>query len=245
MACSGVKVFALLCVLSVALSIPTIHIEVNIDGDDVPPAPTPGTCKAVNETECTDDSCCNWCMPPNSTLGFCMTMIPYPVPAFECKKDVSSCKLHTTSKNCAKDGQCSWIPMGPPTAELGLCVYDWDRCKAPSFVPSGDEPKPAPSKPPAPKPTMGCTAKTADECDGNSCCMWCGTMFNTTAPGFCMPILDIPIPTMECSKDTVQCPDMMTEAECESDDVCSWTPFGPPGAKGPGVCVFDWDKCKK
>ena len=179
-------------------------------------------------------------------------MVPYPIPALECKKDVSACKTHTEASKCGKHSECSWVPIGPPGTEAGLCVYDWDRCKAPpsSYVPSAsasdsdsdsDDDKPKP----APKPTTGCEAKTAAECDDNSCCQWCGTMFNASAAGFCMPVLDIPIPTMKCSKGTISCSDQMTETDCEKDDVCTWTPFGPPGAKAAGACFFDWDKCKK
>ncbi len=27
--------------------------------------------------------------------------------------------------------QCQWVPFGPPGTTAGMCVYDWDRCKAP------------------------------------------------------------------------------------------------------------------
>ena len=97
--------------------------------------------------------------------------------------------------------------------------------------------------PPAPKPKVTCNATTAVECDGQPCCNWCGTVWNATAPGFCMPVMDEPIPSMMCSKQGKSCGDMITADMCAQDAICTWIPFGPPGTAGPGICTFDWAKC--
>jgi hypothetical protein len=97
--------------------------------------------------------------------------------------------------------------------------------------------------PPAPKPKLTCNATTVVECDGQPCCNWCGTVWNATSPGFCMPVMDEPIPSMMCSKQGKSCGDMITADMCAQDVICTWIPFGPPGTAGPGICTFDWAKC--
>ncbi len=48
------------------------------------------------------------------------------------------------------------------------------------------------------------------ECDKSKCCQWCGSVFNLTA-GFCMPMMDIPVPTLTCSKGGALCTSAITE----------------------------------
>ena len=44
-----------------------------------------------------------------------------------------------------------------------------------------------------------------EDCDANKCCQWCGSIFNATASGFCMPMIDVPVPSLTCSKGGALC----------------------------------------
>ena len=151
----------------------------------------------------------------------------------------------------------------------GLCVYDWDKCKAPADdtpvavralkriqaraaaavavkeLAAAAAVAAAPA-PPAPAAKAACNSTTAAECDARPCCQWCGPVAPTVLPvGFCMPVLQWPSPSLTCSKGPGNCAAGSTgPAACAaSGSACSWHPFGPPGTPGPGICAFDWDKC--
>jgi len=134
-----------------------------------------------------------------------------------------------------------------------MCVYDWDKCKLP-VPPAAMKPMFKRSHrtsvaelhdevvPPAPKKSA-CNMTIQEDCDANKCCQWCGSIFNATASGFCMPMIDVPVPSLTCSKGGALCSAAADEDTCASKGVCAWRPFGPPGTKGPGVCTFDPFKC--
>ena len=42
----------------------------------------------------------------------------------------------------------------------------------------------------------------------------CGSAFNTTLPGWCMPVLDEPIPMMTCSKGSQSCSSLPAVCVC-------------------------------
>lgn len=186
----------------------------------------------------------------NTTIGFCLPLIPVPIPALVCQRVPATCKTYLTPTDCAGSGDCKWIPMGPPGSLKGMCVYDWDKCKLPpaavktAFKRSRAAREEAYDEavPPVPKKTV-CNMTIQEECDKNKCCQWCGSLFNATAPGFCMPMIDVPVPSLTCSKGGALCTSAVTEEACDAKGVCTWRPFGPPGTKGPGMCTFDSFKC--
>ena len=166
---------------------------------------------------------------------------------------------------------CTWIPTGPPLSNKGLCIYDWAKCKAPADdVPvatlalkrirtraavaaaaasAAAEPAvavPAAAAAPVMPAKVACNNTTPAECDARPCCQWCGPAAPTVVPvGFCMPVLQVPAPALTCSKGPGNCAAGSASADAcaAAGAACSWHPFGPPGAAGPGVCAFDWDKC--
>jgi len=235
-----------------------------VDPDPVPASVATG-CKAhVNQTECASDKCCNWCGPKTAApvpVGWCMPMLPVAT-GLVCAKEPPTCSPFKTNVTCLAEDDCKWIPTSPvDPGNMGLCMYDWDMCKAPPATPAPAKPakkvhaearKQAAVarkmrahklvKPPAPAPAkLNCTIATAEECDASKCCQWCGSVWNTTAAGWCMPVLDEPIPMMTCSKGSQSC-SSLPAATCNTSDTCSWMPFGPPGT-AMGVCIFDWKKC--
>jgi hypothetical protein len=190
-------------------------------------------------------------------------MLPKPVPALVCQRAPPACSALFSVTDCAASGTCKWIPTGPPLSPKGLCIYDWDKCKAPVTTFAAAAPvasikrtrtaaaaaadvatavRAAAPAPPAVK--LACNNTTPAECDARPCCQWCGGA-GPAAAGFCMPVLQWPAPSLTCSKGTGTCAAGSTSAaDCTaSGAACSWHPFGPPGSAGPGVCVFDWDKC--
>lgn len=190
------------------------------------------------------------------TAGFCMMSLPYNMPGLTCSRAPIACKSKLTANTCGDDGDCVWVPMGPPAAGKGVCVQNWDKCKSPKtpaeidiIIKEGKPQKskkiaPKPIAPPGPKPAAPtCNATTSKECDKDDCCHWCATPFNLTA-GFCMPVMSVPIPFLQCSKPNDDCESHTSAHKCGKADLCKWVPFGPPTAKGPGMCVFDWAACK-
>lgn len=208
------------------------------------------------------DECCNWCgLYFNASIGFCLPVLPKPVPALVCERAPPTCAAHLSLVDCAGSGTCKWVPMGPPTSPKGLCVYDWDKCKAPAPADAAPaaalkriraraaaaaEPAVAAAAPVAPAAKVSCNMTTPAECDARPCCQWCGPVAPTVVPvGFCMPVLQWPAPALTCSKGPGNCAAGSTSAAAcaGAGAACSWHPFGPPGSAGPGICAFDWDKC--
>jgi hypothetical protein len=207
----------------------------------------------------------------NSSIGFCLPALPKPVPALVCQRPVPTCASLLSPTDCTGGGNCKWVPTGPPLSPSGLCVYDWDKCKAPADdVPvaalalkrmearaaaaaaAADAAAAAAAAalaapaPPAPAAKLACNLTTAAECDARACCQWCGPVAATVLPvGFCMPVLQWPAPALTCSKGPGNCAaGSVSAAACAATGAaCSWHPYGPPGSPGPGVCAFDWDKC--
>jgi len=235
------------------------------DAAPVPPVPPmPSLCSVYNATDlCNADSCCNWCaVSVNATIGFCMPTLPIaPSPFLMCSKAVGDCKVHLDGTSCAGDGMCKWAPFGPPGTAAGICVYDWDRCKA--TPPSAPATPAAPVKDfkaeakariakkavemaapvppgPTPKPKLNCTMIDEASCNAETCCEWCGNVFSPM--GWCMPITGKPVPSLTCTKSPEGCESIKVEATCESYDLCAWLPIGPPGS-GMGTCLFNWAKC--
>mmetsp|Transcript_22686 Transcript_22686/g.35502 ORF Transcript_22686/g.35502 Transcript_22686/m.35502 type:complete len:272 (-) Transcript_22686:122-937(-) len=247
--------------LVAAASAKTIRLNIEVE-DSAPapgPAPVPSVCTPyVDEGSCMADDCCNWCASPfNMTAGFCMQTMPYPMPGLQCQRAPVACKTLKTDAACGADDDCAWIPMGMPGSGKGMCVQNWDKCKTPKSSDAiellikeakpqktkktGPKPIPAPGPKPSPMPT--CNATTAKACNVDDCCHWCATPFNLTA-GFCMPVMSMPIPFLQCSKPADECDAHTSMTACGKASVCKWIPFGPPTAKGPGMCVFDATACK-
>mmetsp|Transcript_28710 Transcript_28710/g.44995 ORF Transcript_28710/g.44995 Transcript_28710/m.44995 type:complete len:275 (+) Transcript_28710:151-975(+) len=252
-----------LSVLVVAASANTVRLNIEVD-DSAPapgPAPAPTVCTPyVDEASCMADDCCNWCASPfNMTAGFCMATLPYPMPGLQCQRAPVACKTRKTDADCGADGDCAWIPMGMPGSGKGMCVQNWDKCKTPKSADAIEilmkaakpqkkskkiAPKPIPAPGPKPTPVPTCNSTTADACNKDDCCHWCATPFNLTA-GFCMPVMNIPVPFLQCSKPADDCEALDSSMACGKTSLCKWVPFGPPtAAKGPGMCVFDWNACK-
>mmetsp|Transcript_60291 Transcript_60291/g.88303 ORF Transcript_60291/g.88303 Transcript_60291/m.88303 type:complete len:279 (-) Transcript_60291:27-863(-) len=270
----GLQIAVLSALLGAALSIPHPHykrassaLAREFDAPTPPaPAPTIGCKLHINQTDCSSDKCCSWCGPKMAPtvvpIGWCMPVLPVAT-SLVCDKVPSSCAINLVNTTCIDN--CKWIPTSPldPTG-AGICMYDWDACKAPPATPAPTIPtlhinkKQAVRKsaaieklatkhakslkapvPPAPK--LNCTLATSEECDASKCCQWCGSAFNTTLPGWCMPVLDEPIPMMTCSKGSQSC-SSLPAAVCNVSNTCSWMPFGPPTSPM-GVCIYDWKKC--
>lgn len=233
-----------------------------------PPGPVPATgCKAhIAQADCSSDKCCNWCGPNITTvvpIGWCMPLLPVAT-SLVCDKVPTSCAVNLVNDTCVGQDGCKWIPTSPvDPAGAGICMYDWDACKTPPATPAptlGKAQKQTDRKqaatnrvakkhakaikgpsPTPPVPKLNCTLATAEECDASKCCQWCGSAWNATAPGWCMPVLDEPMPMMTCSKGSQSC-SSLPAAVCNVSDTCSWMPFGPPTSPM-GVCIFDWKKC--
>eukprot|EP00290_Baffinella_frigidus_P021643 CAMPEP_0180253202 /NCGR_PEP_ID=MMETSP0987-20121128/39464_1 /TAXON_ID=697907 /ORGANISM="non described non described, Strain CCMP2293" /LENGTH=215 /DNA_ID=CAMNT_0022222033 /DNA_START=73 /DNA_END=720 /DNA_ORIENTATION=+ len=209
----------LVLAFSLALvEVSTLPVTMVTKADIVNKPASPG-CSALYNTskECVDDLCCNWCeeslAPPGS--GFCMKTIPYAMPALTCAKDVTLCDDMTNEEACDADHKtsCVWMPLGANSTDK-TGLCIYDWSSC-----------------------------KAPEKITSTCCNWCGTVWNASSPGFCMPRLDAPIPSMKCSKQGKSCSDFISPDACITDKVCSWIPFGPPGTPGPGICTFDWAKC--
>eukprot|EP00281_Chroomonas_sp_CCMP1168_P024047 CAMPEP_0206229504 /NCGR_PEP_ID=MMETSP0047_2-20121206/9741_1 /ASSEMBLY_ACC=CAM_ASM_000192 /TAXON_ID=195065 /ORGANISM="Chroomonas mesostigmatica_cf, Strain CCMP1168" /LENGTH=278 /DNA_ID=CAMNT_0053652825 /DNA_START=44 /DNA_END=880 /DNA_ORIENTATION=+ len=260
---ASLSVFALLVAAAVAIPIANHNLAATVP--PVPPSPA-SNCSLYNESSaCSADTCCNWCaISFNASVGFCLPIIPMgPNPAFTCDKLPADCKTLLGEPSCDANEQCAWVPFGPPGTAAGMCVYDWDRCKATPATPAEKlqrnkelamehlaakiaeeeaiQDTPAPPAP-TPKPKLTCNMTDAMSCDAALCCQWCGIVFNATA-GFCMPILDVPIPSLVCSKGDIGCEKVKVNTTCLEMDLCTWLPVGPPGSPK-GKCMFDWNKCK-
>jgi hypothetical protein len=115
----------------------------------------PKKCTANVSTECLADACCNWYISKisfkidctafmahnnftfvfprcdlsfNLSIGFCLPILPKPVPTFVCQRPSPICASLLSSANCARSDNCRWVPTGPPWSSSGLCIYDWDLC---------------------------------------------------------------------------------------------------------------------
>jgi hypothetical protein len=196
----------------------------------------------------------------NSTIGFCLPMLPKPAPALVCERAPPTCASLLLPTDCAGSSMCKWIPTGPPSSPKGLCIYDWDKCKAPvanapaaaltlkrSRAPAAAVEVAAGAAAavvPPPATKLACNNTSPADCDARPCCQWCSSAGGAAAvAGFCMPVLQWPAPALMCSKGTGACTGADASACAASGAECSWHPFGPPGAAGPGICAFDWDKC--
>jgi len=240
------KTFCLLLAITMASALP---MQRTVDAPAPAPAPVVSGCSFHNTSDiCNDDTCCNWCAPTiNATAGFCMPTIPtVPSTALTCAKTIGDCKANIDVTSCGSDATCKWAPFGPPGTPVGMCVYDWDRCK-PTPAPASTFKKaakarieakaiatkevapPGPIPPgPTPKPKVNCTMITEAACNGETCCEWCGNVFSPI--GWCMPITGKPVPSLTCSKSPEGCEAIKVEATCESYDLCAWLPIGPPGS---------------
>ncbi|EKX47581.1 hypothetical protein GUITHDRAFT_162652 [Guillardia theta CCMP2712] len=225
--------------------------------------PGPSCTLYNNSGGCNDDPCCTWCGTIfNATKpGFCMMITPFPIPTLQCQKAPTTCGQFMSLPDCDEHSDCMWVPEGPISAKTGMCVYNWDSCKTPtserstvhkkakkshSTAPSPPAPPspPTPPTPPAPPAPIMCNMTTAEECDATPCCQWCGSIYNTTAPGWCMKVLPVPIPAMKCSKGNMKCTAFKTELACNASASvgasCKWVPFGPPGSIK-GICISGCD----
>ena len=261
----GLRVAAVAAIAGVALAIPhpkyarESTVVEEFAGPAVPPAVLTGCKNHTLQADCSADKCCTWCGPKTAPVpvGWCMPVLPVAT-SLTCDKAPSSCATVKVNTTCLATDGCKWLDYNssvPGKAAGGMCMYDWDTCKPPP-TPSASVAthKSAAEKrlarkhknraiaapvPPAPK--LNCTVATAEECDAKKCCQWCGSAMNATSPGWCMPMLDVPIPMLQCSKSGVSCTSLPA-ATCNATDACSWMPFGPPGTSM-GVCIFDWKKC--
>lgn len=271
------RVAVLSALIGVVLSIPHPHHQKRAANAlarefdaPTPPAPTTGCKLHINQTDCSADKCCNWCGPKMAPtivpVAWCMPVLPVAT-GLVCDKIPSSCAVNLDNTTCLDQSDCKWLPTGSPLDPTGkgICMYDWDACKAPPATPAPATPTLHKSKkqaarkaaavdrhaskhatrisdpvPPGPL-KLNCTLATSEECDASKCCQWCGSSFNATAPGWCMPVLDEPIPMMTCSKGSQSC-SSLPAAACNVSDTCSWMPFGPPTSPM-GVCIYDWKKC--
>ncbi len=71
------------------------------------------------------------------------------------------------------------------------------------------------------------------ECDKSKCCQWCGSVFNLTA-GFCMPMMDTPVPTLTCSKGGALCTTAVTEVATLPQGTCKGRGWGRARDEGGG-----------
>jgi len=185
----------------------------------------PSTCKVntVNTT-CLAQPSCSW-IPFNNITGSGM-----------CMYDWDSCKTPPATPAPSAPAALSKADKQAARKRAAADRIAHKAAKSGNKRPIEASPAPAP-----PVPKLNCTLATAEECDASKCCQWCGSVWNTTSPGWCMPVLDEPIPMMTCSKGSMSC-SSLAPAACNTSDTCSWMPFGP-ATSTMGVCVFDWKKC--
>ena len=52
-----------------------------------------------------------------------------------------TCSPFKTNVTCLAEDDCKWIPTSPvDPGNMGLCMYDWDMCKAPPATPAPAKP---------------------------------------------------------------------------------------------------------
>jgi hypothetical protein len=220
-------------------ALPSIHrIQQNLytfpKEDDAPPG---DRCAETTATECMKDDCCNWCgLHSNTSQGFCMPMIPKPIPSLVCTREPPTCAELDSQSACGQSTQCKWIPKGIPSMGKGTCIYDWDRCNAPP--PSNELPVKMnfvfkfEAKAEVSRPKFHCNMTRAKECNDHPCCHWCSSK---NQQGFCMPMIDKTPQKLSCAKEDGTCDHYHDSDSCEHRQMCSW--------HGKGKCKFDDDKC--